>query len=402
MKLGIAISVYDKFEELAILVDIIKKNWKGKYIISVCCNHPNPDIEGLDIDVFTKGEDIKFDPKMIFLRKNLNMRCRIWDSIQKACAGAEKLGADYVLNLFAEAWPLKEEEVLKLVNELKEKDKALAVRGLGFGHYSHKSPMGHVDDMFFIYDVKKRKENKFLDFNPIALLSHKQSMHGIFSTLIVARIGLENTYLYDDHTKQEFWDGKRHPAILERGRPSMYDPKRGFLKMNAPTFPQNYGKSIQAMYLKENGITKGKYIQEFLRMYSIDKKQLIKDLDKMEKSLNRKLRLSGFPILSYGRFGRNFTKKQRYLDSKMSQKIKYCLSLNARSLWDVTIKKKFHVDLIPDYNFWPESIEGFLSRFVNETDYPDSNPFWFEKKKNLLKKEKAYYKSGFQKNYLEK
>jgi len=55
-KIGIAISLYNKFEELGVLIDIIRKNWKNKYFISVCSNYPNAQeyIKGLDIDTFVQ------------------------------------------------------------------------------------------------------------------------------------------------------------------------------------------------------------------------------------------------------------------------------------------------------------------------------------------------------------
>ena len=38
---AIAISVYDKFDEVKILVDIIRENWEHKYFITLCYyNHP--------------------------------------------------------------------------------------------------------------------------------------------------------------------------------------------------------------------------------------------------------------------------------------------------------------------------------------------------------------------------
>ncbi|MXR51001.1 hypothetical protein GRX03_05185 [Halovenus sp. WSH3] len=35
---AVSISLYDKFVDLSILVDVIRHNWEGDYYISVCSN----------------------------------------------------------------------------------------------------------------------------------------------------------------------------------------------------------------------------------------------------------------------------------------------------------------------------------------------------------------------------
>ncbi|MBT3464524.1 hypothetical protein HN451_06025, partial [archaeon] len=139
MKIGIAISLYDKFDELAILIDIIKKNWKGDYIISVCSNHENPEpfLKDLDIDIFTKGDDIIVTKDMPWMRNSINMRSRVSDCIKKSCTAAINSGADYVMHLHTDAWPLKEKEILKIIEHMKENKKTFAFRGLGFSKYRH-------------------------------------------------------------------------------------------------------------------------------------------------------------------------------------------------------------------------------------------------------------------------
>jgi hypothetical protein len=402
MKVGIAISLYDKFKELSILIDIIKNNWKGDYIISVCSNHKNPEphIKDLDIDVFTKGEDIHFVKDLEWMRKSINFRSRISDCIKKSCNGAINAGADFVMHLHTDAWPLKEEEVLKVIEEMKKKKKTLAIRGMGFGKYRHDCPTGHIDDMFWIMESKALKKTKFLDFNTIAMLPHKLSIHGLLSLLMVTRVGLENIYHYDNHIGHVHWDGKPHPIDLERGRPSMFDPKRAMVHVDVNAFPKELGKSVQAMYLVDHNLTKGKNIQAFLKKHFMNKKRLLKRLDKEEKRLNSKLKWQGFPILKMGRFGRTFGKKIKYLNKSPKSKFTYWLGANGRYIWDKTVRERLGLDLVPDYSFWPTSMDTFLGTFVHEKDYPNGNDSWFKEVKVSNKNKRRTYPNfyfGFRK-----
>ena len=114
VKIGIAISLYDKFEELSLLIDIIRSNWNGEYVISVCCNHPDgkKKIQNLDIDCYSQGEDINFSKSLTDFQKKINLNGRVLDSIKKSCLGAINHGADYVMHLHTDAWPLNEHSLL--------------------------------------------------------------------------------------------------------------------------------------------------------------------------------------------------------------------------------------------------------------------------------------------------
>jgi len=392
-KIGIAISLYNKFEELGVLIDIIRKNWKNKYFISVCSNYPNAQeyIKGLDIDTFVQGECVKTDD-MPNLQKSINMGYRVIDCIKKSCSANE---ADYVMHLHTDAWAFDENEIIKIVNHMEKNSKEVAFRGMGFSKYRHDCPLGHVDDMFFIYKRDAIEKKRFFEFNTLSMMFHKLSIHGILSTLLIAKIGLENVYQYENHAKQVFWDGKLHPGDLERARPSMFDPERKMLHVDTNTFPNNLGKRVQAMYLFENGVTMGENIGKFLEKYNMDKETLLKRLSRIETLLDWRLRFCGFPILSFGRFGRNFSKKIKYLKKP---RISYVINSTLRSIWDMTIKKLTGVELVPDYSFWSESFENFMANNTGKEDYPDSSVVWFKKTSELKKIPKYYtqfYKMRF-------
>lgn len=384
-KIGIAISLYDKFEELAVLVDIIRNNWKNKYLISVCSNYPDAKNKikelNIDIDKFTQGEDIFFSPKeMKGVRKVVNLYCRVLDCLRKSCKGAEDLGADYVMHLHTDAWPLKEEGLLQIISCMKKNNYRAATRGFGMTKYGHDCPLGHIDDMFFIYNVDYFRRIGFFNFNTLEMLPTRLSIHGILATLLVSRVGVSNLYLYDNHTKFKYWDGTPKNPFRGRANPSAFNEDNGFLHVNVGSFPDDYGKKVQAMYLKTYGLIKGKYIQEFLSKHYIPKNQLCDELGSIERKLKLKLRFLGFPILRLGRFGRDFSKMQWYIKAPISKKIRYIFVSISRTLWESLILKRFGVTIFPEYSLWPESLESFYARTLNPKDYPDKSMIWFRRK----------------------
>ena len=85
-KHSIAISLYDKFEEVKLLVDIIRENWEQDYIITVCCNHPDGkrQLSDLAIDTYVQGDPIPYYPG----KPRMNLRYRAIDCIRKDCTSA--------------------------------------------------------------------------------------------------------------------------------------------------------------------------------------------------------------------------------------------------------------------------------------------------------------------------
>ena len=80
-KLGIALSVYNKTNDVMTNVDIIRSHWENSNdsFISVCCNDPSSvlKIKELNVDSVIEGENIQY------LRKP-DKRMRIFDCIEKS------------------------------------------------------------------------------------------------------------------------------------------------------------------------------------------------------------------------------------------------------------------------------------------------------------------------------
>jgi len=394
-KIGIAISLYNKFEELGILVDIIRHNWKNDYIISVCSNFPDaePYLKKLDLDHYVIGDDIKFNPKMEKLRSKINKQCRIFDCVKKSCSGAIDLGCDYVMHLHTDAWPLNEESVKNLISNLQKKDKKLAIRGMGFTRYRQDCPLGHVDDMFFIFDTRHFKKIDFFNVNPLAMLPGRLSIHGILSTLIVGKLHLDKVYFYDNLTTHKFWDGKHHNIEFRGVIPTIYDEKRGFLHIHRGGLPGKFCENLQAMYLNDFDLTKGKNIQEFLSKYLVNKQKLLFNIKKVEQKIDRKLQWRGFPKVKWSRFGRDASRKIRYLNYPISKKIRYWALAMGRNIWDAKFKKKLGVELTPDFSIWPESLDSFYTRKLIPEDYV-KGMVWYEQKIDKEQNDKPIY-SGY-------
>ena len=378
VKIGIAISLYDKFEELSLLIDIIRSNWNGEYVISVCCNHPDgkKKIQNLDIDCYSQGEDINFSKSLTDFQKKINLKGRVLDSIKKSCLGAINHGADYVMHLHTDAWPLNEQSLLNLVDDMKKFKKGIGYRGMGLSKYRPDCPLGHVDDMFLLFNSEFVKKINFFNFNPLSILPNRLSIHGAISSLLVAKAGIENLYFYEDHTNLLFWDGEKHNPLFERAKPTMYDLKYKFLHVHSQSFINDYSRNIQAMYLFENGITNGKYISIFLDKYLINKDILLEEISNYENKLYLKLRFWGFPIIKFGRFGRDFNKMKIYLNSSFRIKLIYWFRVNIMSMWEETIKKWFGFELSPNYSVWPESLNDLYFKNLNQSDYPEFLIWW--------------------------
>lgn len=391
MKIGIAITLYDKFEELKLLVDIIRHNWKEKYIITVCSNHPDAakHMKDIDVDAWVQGEDIKYSPKLPYIRASINITCRILDGIKKSCTAANNLGVDYVMHLHTDAWALKEEEVVKLAEHMKRNKIRFAGRGMGLGKARPDCPLGHLDDMFFMYDVRFIEERKFFDYNPLELLPDRLTIHGVLSLLIVGRIGLSNFYLYENHTSQVFWDGKHADPHFERGKPMMFDPEKGFLHIHSQSFPGDLSKNLQAYYLKKYGLTKGKAIEAFVARFSLADRVLFRRLNRLEQKLDNDLRKQGY-FLSIGRFGRDFNKKLEYIHMPLGKKLRFLFVNSSRALWTEIFGKRrlragkyYGLELYPEISVWPRYLGAFYAENLEASDYPNKEDVWFLKNKQV-------------------
>ena len=300
--IGVSISLYDKFDDLAVLTDIIRKNWDDDYYISVCSNHPNAKqrISDLDlaIDSFEPGSAINYRPAMVGVREEVNKVCRVYDTIQTACTNAlEATDVSHVMHLHADAWPLSETQLHELIKEMESKNKSVAFKGRGLGDRGP-FPLGHIMDQFFILDAEFALERDFFEFSPLELLPDR-GIHTIMLLILLGKVGWSNVYYYSDQQDQVLWNGE----ATMYPRPMMFNPQWRHLHVATEDFPGDLGKSIQASYLKRHDITDGKYVEALLDAHYRSHDELEAALDREEVKLNEALNWLG---LSLAHFGYNF------------------------------------------------------------------------------------------------
>ncbi len=378
---GIAISVYDKFEEVGVLIDIIRKNWKENYFISLCSNHPEAKkyIKDLDVNNFTQGSDIKFSPEMPWKwRGRTNLVCRVLDTIKKSCLGAIEGGAEYVMHLHSDAWPLDEYFMINIINKMKENNKKAAVRGFGLTYYAPDTPLGNMDDMFFIFESDYFKKISFFNYHPLELFPHKLSPHGVLILLFLGKVGIKNFFYYADYSQLEYWDGKKKILPFERAKPSIFDPITKLLHVHTDAFPNELGKSVQAYYLVKYNVTKGENIKRFIEKYYIPKEDLFEKLKRIEDELDRGIRRLGYnPII----FGRNFSLKRKILKKPKKEKIKILIKNLINSFYYKIIKKRDlrTLNLYHD-SLWPyKDIYQLYNEIIIPEDFPDEYKYlWFK------------------------
>jgi arsenate reductase-like glutaredoxin family protein len=391
MKKGIAISLYDKFDDLAILVDIIRENWEDKYYISVCSKHPDAyeEISELDIDHFTSGTPIKYNPSWTGQRERINLTCRILDSFKNACKGAID-NCEYVMHLHADAWPLSESKINELVNKMEDKDAKAAFRGKGLSYRRSGSNLGHVMDQFCIFETSYTQETGFFEFHPMDLVPDI-GIHTSLMILLLGKIGLSNVWWYSDMTRDENYDGTSTNLVYTGVRPSAYNPQWKLLHVATDEFLNNDGEKVQAMYLQQHDINKGQKVSELLEEHSISREQLLDELKKKERGQNLKLRLLGF---SPEKFDKKFKTKQDILDQPVKNHTQYLGKNILRKAYYATHRFIFAITPFEDSRFpadkrkeqffsnatWPTSLNNVYGQSIDKSDYPENyQELWFEK-----------------------
>lgn len=377
MKLGIAISLYDKFDELAILHDIFRHNFRNKYFLYVCSNHPNAEEEilkrGLIFDGYIQGEDIVYNNTLSKEEKLISIVCRSTSTVQKSCLLAMS-NTDYVMHVHCDAWPLDEQKLIEHFNSIINTKYSVAFRGLGFGMYRSDTPLGHVDDHFFILNSKKVKEKELFNFNALEMLPHKLTVHGILSANLLTKIGISNILFFDTFITNDnhiCWENevKIFPGFPVK--PSLVDKNRQFIHIHTESFPGNYGKQLQSYYLIKNSLDKGSHIVRYLKSNSPDKNLLIV-LTNILREKELKLKQYGYDI---NIFAQDINFIQNTLDNTTIKKIilNYIIKIiqYGFSLLSLRVTKK-------DKKIWPKKINYFYSSIIKNRIFKDKGMLWYK------------------------
>jgi hypothetical protein len=201
MKIGIAISVYDKAAEVATNVSIIRNHWKHKDVfISVCCNHPQTyeKLKSLDIDSLCMGEDYQVIGKS-------DLRLRQYDCIKKSLTEASK-NSEYTFHWHADAYCLDSDSLISLIQQMKSNDYLISARGVWKNYKAFrgesKAPYGEVDDHFFCIRSDHLVSSKMYNDNEqvqrIRLLGQSIASEGILALLMQESTTEDRILIYSD------------------------------------------------------------------------------------------------------------------------------------------------------------------------------------------------------------
>ncbi|MGD8779521.1 MAG: hypothetical protein PVH88_11245 [Ignavibacteria bacterium] len=393
---GFAISLYDKFDELEILVDIIRYNWENKYFISVCSNHPDAQskISHLEIDRFTQGEDIYFGKELsmselsIFGRNSKNnhlwntkgriyLGARVYDTIKKSVEGLYDSNIEFGTHIHCDAWPLSEYKYVSLINNMRKNSMKFAFRGLGLSVHKKDTPLGHIDDHFFSFDINIMKENSFFDRSGLEMLPHKLSIHGMLAILMLTKIGLKKSFFFDDISKNYSWPGvKVIPFFRGNVNPSSLNEEYGFFHLHRQSFPGNLGKNLQVYFLKKYNLTKGEYIPKFINSYNLNERILFSKLNSELDNLKKRLRkyftvtdIMGNDLV----FMRKVLEKSNKFDL-ISKNILFNFWLFLKKIYS---KSSLEKAIQYDDSMWPKSLKQYYHDNV-DTNLFSPEHIWFE------------------------
>ena len=298
IKIGFAITAFDKFEEAMILFDIIRKEFKGKYKISFCSNHPDGHKIAADnnLDNFTPGRNIPFTGGDIHrtskTRDLVSIVLRSSDTVQRSCLAAMEMDVDYIVHMHSDAWCLSEEKIIELVNKMKDLKKKVAVRGPGIEYYISNHKFGYIDDHFFVFEKEYFQKKEVFNYKPEDFFPHVNTVHQITFINILTKVGLERIWYYRKTQDLLCYDEKK--LIIPGVKPSSFDSYYMFLHVHRGSFPNGYGKSIQAMYLKEQDFNNSSLIKEFINENYVEHEKLMSILLKYENKINKRLLLLGY------------------------------------------------------------------------------------------------------------
>jgi hypothetical protein len=295
MVIGISVSLYDKFDDLGILLDIVRRNWEDNYYISVCSNHPEADKKITpyedDIDHFEQGAQIRYDPSDESTKDN--RKYRVHDTILTACQGAiSSSEVSHVFHVHADAWQLSELSLRTLIEELEANDASVAFK-IESEKFDQRYPPGVFPDQMWLIDAEEaRRENFFdkkaLDFPP------SWSVHFLWPMICLSHFGWGRIYQYSNRTEERLWD--ETPVRGNPARPMFFNPEYGQVHIATEDFRGDYGKALQAHFLREFGLTDGERIQPFLEQYAIDEGDLFARLNEWISDLNSQLRWYGLSV----------------------------------------------------------------------------------------------------------
>ena len=257
-KIGIAISCYDKFDELELLIDMIR-SWGGEYVIGLCCNHPDGKKFKEYVDYYVQGRDIPFvkgdsREETFFLNQddNYSIRLRAADCVRMACwLLTEKSDCDWIVHVHSDAWFLSEDGLKKFIYDCIRRQCLAACRGTGIESIanpcSSTSAHGQADDHFFAFNREAADFFKLWYYRPEDMFMRKYSVHGVLMTIFAVKLGLRRIWYYKRFA--ELLNCYSEPSVDNESKPCVYDAEYGFLHIHRGSLPVGVGEALQAHFI---------------------------------------------------------------------------------------------------------------------------------------------------------
>jgi len=277
-KIGVALSLYNKVNELKTNVSIIRKHWSSNNdaFISVCCNDPSSvaTVEALDVTTTVIGDDIPTTTKA-------HRRFRIFDCIRKSISACE---ADFIIHFHSDAYAIRVEPIIELIEKMEELGAKVAFRGRGLPFRSGKCIHGDVDDHFIIFrrqalldsDFFNISTEQYTDLTPLKYLN-VGNPESLMAFLITNAFSEDEMLFYTD-MRENIVDASVPPdpfytdGVMHRSaNPFNLDEARGFFHIGDSSrlveFLTKYGVppdliSYQAPPVQESSVDD--YMKEWL------------------------------------------------------------------------------------------------------------------------------------------
>ena len=260
-KLCLAISVYDKYQDLENCVNSARLNGISNIFVfapsdakisrlQAICNQLE-----IELTVVETGRYSTTNSKAEFYRM---ITPRVWD-LQRAAVNKLKDEFYFIIHTHSDGWILSDKFVENIIQIIKNNSEIVFIyRGVG-NRYKNiiGSPLGSIDDHFYVI---KLHNNPYIDFfhrtyGDFAL--DTLNIHGILS-LFAYVICKKNEQLHYDDTKSWLeWDGQqRDYSVANPLRPFVYNKELGLLHCHNDDFPGYLGEALQESIWLENSLPK--------------------------------------------------------------------------------------------------------------------------------------------------
>lgn len=353
MNLSVGISVYDKIEELKILVSILRKFKIVKFIFVATTSDDDKiqrTIKKMDIDELITIPIPLEDSNKILRHKT--MTARVTQSQKELMFMAKEYKSDFYMHTHSDGWPLNEDKIFTIIDKMNKNNIDMAYRGTGLGYrYFPGCPVGELDDHFYFLSVNSIKKYPLLQMNYKDMPYENINIHGYLALLVLSNVGLKNSWHYDNGLKWKTWDGLN--VDISYGtplKPSVYNENLFLLHVHRESFI-GYGKQLQAYYLEKylDEKCKTQYIKDFIKENSDD--NIIQTLINKEKELDKKLKVR---LISPKNFNRDLEYKNKIANMSFEKILKNILYFSFKSIQPNIYKKlkyvrKFNKDLTSEY-----------------------------------------------------